>query len=490
MPGMPEQMPKQAVQSRDDASWQGQVPGVPNMVLDAAPVSDSDDEPLATSRSAKSKGKGRIIVVPKSSSKKKTAERASSERAASDRAESDEGEESDSEEADPITQSVKVKKGRKTTMVDLTGPRNRYNSAEWHTANDLFVYAWPVTASGSKIATHGYPFDEKHPRFSATWKRQITLASLPVCAFFTHGKGCMRCYLGRNDCTRLRYGAEPPTGACAHCRADNASCVRCPVEFDWTITDAALPEINAEYFELQQALMLDIAEEVAPAGTTERLLGLVLRQLRLLGTEADLTEAHHAAYGGAFAARPDGRFEYKLSGAFTRGGDDEGSATEVDEKVEDEENVAMPPASESGVSNEGPPPSSSASASGPSMPPAILPVRLSLGASDPAPRRSPGDPGRLFSPTAPSRRSNTPRPHSPGFFQSRASSTVALSTHDLTSSVFGKPGPVLGGNSSETSKESASITFPLGEVDAEGEIEGEGVIVDEAAGAEGGMNVD
>jgi hypothetical protein len=30
----------------------------------------------------------------------------------------------------------------------------------------------------------------------------------------------------------------------------------------------------------------------------------------------------------------------------------------------------------------------------------------------------------------------------------------------------------------------------LGEVDAEGEIEGKGVIVDEAAGAEGGMNVD
>jgi hypothetical protein len=96
--------------------------------------------------------------------------------------------------------------------------------------------------------------------------------------------------------------------------------------------------------------MLDIAEEVAPAGTTERLLGLVLRQLCLLGTEADLTEARHAAYGGAFAARPDGRFEYKLSGAFTRGGDDEGSATEVDEKVEDEENVAMPPASELGAS--------------------------------------------------------------------------------------------------------------------------------------------
>ncbi|KAJ7852557.1 hypothetical protein B0H13DRAFT_1904556 [Mycena leptocephala] len=36
MPGMPEQMPKQAVQSRDDASWQGQVPGVPNMAEETA----------------------------------------------------------------------------------------------------------------------------------------------------------------------------------------------------------------------------------------------------------------------------------------------------------------------------------------------------------------------------------------------------------------------------------------------------------------------
>lgn len=96
--------------------------------------------------------------------------------------------------------------------------------------------------------------------------------------------------------------------------------------------------------------MLDIAEEIAPVGTTERLLGLVLRQLRLLGTEADVLDARHAAFGGASAARPSGRFEYKSSGAFTRGGDDEGSATEVDDKAEDEENTAMPSSSESGAS--------------------------------------------------------------------------------------------------------------------------------------------
>ncbi|KAJ7875692.1 hypothetical protein B0H13DRAFT_1894016 [Mycena leptocephala] len=458
-------------------------------VLDAAPVSDSDNEPLSASRSAKGKGKGKIIVVPRSSSKK-AAERASSERAASDRAESDKGEESDGEELDPITQSVKVKRGRKTVTIELTGPRNRYDSSEWHVANDLFVYAWPTTGSGNKIVTHGYPFDEKHPRFSRTWKRQVTLASLPVCAFFMRGRGCVRCYLGGNDCVRLRYGEEPPTGACAHCRADNTSCVRCPIEFDWTVTDAVLPEINAEYLELQQALMLDITEEITPVGTTERPLGLVLRQLRLLGTEADVMEARHAAFGGAFAAHPDGRSEYKLSGAFTRGGDDEGSTTEVEEKAGDDGNMAMPEAGEHGVSNEGPLPSVSVTASGPSTPPAALPVCLSLGAPDSASRRSPGDPVRLFSPTAPSRRSNTPRPRSPGFFQTRASPTVAISTPDLTSSSFGKPGPILGGNSSETSEGSVSITFPLGEVDAEGEIEGKGVVVDGVPGAEGDMHVD
>jgi hypothetical protein len=48
----------------------------------------------------------------------------------------------------------------------------------------------------------------------------------------------------------------------------------------------------------------------------------------------------------------------------------------------------------------------------------------------------------------------------------------------------------LGGNSSETSEESASVTFPLAEADAEGEVEGEGVVVDEAVGAGAEMNVD
>ncbi|KAJ7830869.1 hypothetical protein B0H13DRAFT_1915727 [Mycena leptocephala] len=131
------------------------------------------------------------------------------------------------------------------------------------------------------------------------------------------------------------------------------------------------------------------------------------------------------------------------------------------------------------------PPLVSVSASGLSTPPAALPACLSLGVPDPASRRSPGDTAKLFSPMAPSHCLNMPQPCSLGFFQTHASPTVAISTPDLTSS-FGKPGPILGRNTSETSEESVLITFPLGEADAEGE----GVVVDGAPGAEGEMHVD
>ncbi|KAJ7880969.1 hypothetical protein B0H13DRAFT_1891546 [Mycena leptocephala] len=407
-----------------------------------------DDEPLSASRDAKSKGKGKIIVVPKPSSKKKAAERASSECAASDHAESDEGEQSDGEEEDPITRSVKVKKGRKTVQF-----------SEWHAANDLFVYAWPTTASGNKIVTHGYPFDEKHPQFSATWKHQITLASLPVHAFFTRGRpssfllGVRAVLLGTEQLYSPALWGEPRPGCATAARITRPAFAARSSLMD--VTDAALPR-NAEYFELQQALMLDIAEEVAPAGTTSASL---------------------ASYSVNFAClvrgRPNGGASRSLRGRLCRtprqplrvqverrvhaGGMTKGSATEVDEKVEDEENAAMPPASESGVSNEGPPPSR-ARASLDVDAPAALPLRLSLGAPDSASLRPPSDPVQLFSPAVPSRRSNTPDR------ARRASSRLVRPYRRVLdarpdSSIFGKPGPVLGGNSSETSEESASVTF-------------------------------
>jgi hypothetical protein len=79
--------------------------------------------------------------------------------------------------------------------VEVLGLHNTYDSLEWHQANNLFVYEVPMTStSSSKIATHAYPYDKKHPCFSKTWKLQITLASLLVHSFFfTHSKVCLHC---------------------------------------------------------------------------------------------------------------------------------------------------------------------------------------------------------------------------------------------------------------------------------------------------------
>ncbi|KAJ7830684.1 hypothetical protein B0H13DRAFT_1915840 [Mycena leptocephala] len=108
-------------------------------------------------------------------------------------------------EVDPeiITCTVKVKKGKRQSAVELTGPKNEYDSQLWHDRNDLF--------------------------------------------------GCVRCLLADNECVRPRYGDETPTAACTHCRADNTTCELSPVEFDWEMTDAALPDVNAEWMELQLA---------------------------------------------------------------------------------------------------------------------------------------------------------------------------------------------------------------------------------------------
>ncbi|KAJ7834188.1 hypothetical protein B0H13DRAFT_2370019 [Mycena leptocephala] len=395
-------------------------------VLEAAPASDSDDEPLSASRDAKSKGR------------KKAAERASSERAASDHAESDEGEQSDGEEEDPITRSVKVKRGGNGTIL------------EWHAANDLFVYAWPTTASGNKIVTHGYPFDEKHPRFLGDVEAPDNSRQPSSARLLYAWQGMRAVLLGTEQLYSPALWGGASNRSVRPLPRGQRVLRSLPVEFDWRYNG------NAEYFELQQALMLDIAEEVAPAGTTSASL---------------------ASYSVNFAClvrgRPNGGASRSLRGRLCRtprqplrvqverrvhaGGMTKGSATEVDEKVEDEENAAMPPASESGVSNEGPPPSR-ARASLDVDAPAALPLRLSLGAPDSASLRPPSDPVQLFSPAVPSRRSNTPDR------ARRASSRLVRPYRRVLdarpdSSIFGKPGPVLGGNSSETSEESASVTF-------------------------------
>jgi hypothetical protein len=163
-------------------------------VLERGSISGSDDVPLSILPSAKGKGKSKMDAAPAPSSKKMSpvqSDDSESERAGSEHVESaGEGSEGEGGDASRIfTRKVKVKRGKWLVNVEMTGPRNTYDSTGWHQANDLFVFDAPLTSTGgNKIVTHAYPVNEKHPRFSKTWKRQVTLASLPVRSFFTRGK--------------------------------------------------------------------------------------------------------------------------------------------------------------------------------------------------------------------------------------------------------------------------------------------------------------
>jgi hypothetical protein len=140
-------------------------------VLEQESNSGSDDLPLSVQR--KSKGKKKAVATPREP-REKSRERSEDEGAG---------------ESEVITCTVKVKKGKRNVAVELTGPKNEYDSQLWHDRNDLFVINAPTTSTGSnKIVTHAYPYDENHPRFSNTWKRRIALSSLPARTVFTRGK--------------------------------------------------------------------------------------------------------------------------------------------------------------------------------------------------------------------------------------------------------------------------------------------------------------
>ncbi|KAJ7815213.1 hypothetical protein B0H13DRAFT_1924306, partial [Mycena leptocephala] len=278
-------------------------------VLKQGSNSGSDDVPLSVQR--KSKGKKKAVAASRGSREKSRAE--------------SEGE----PEVDPeiITCTVKVKKGKRQSAVELTGPCNKYDSQLWHDRNDLFVIDAPTTSTGgNKIVTHAYPYDENHPRFSGTWKRRIALSSL-----LAH-TGCVRCLLADNECVRPRYRDETPTAACTHCRADNTTCELSPIEFDWEMTDAALPDVNAEWMELQLSLMLEIADEVGGVGTTERLLARFMRHLRSLGTDRDVLEARRAIFGSENSSVAGGKSGHRARSSSRGGEDDEtdDSGTEVE----------------------------------------------------------------------------------------------------------------------------------------------------------------
>ncbi|KAJ7875237.1 hypothetical protein B0H13DRAFT_1894190 [Mycena leptocephala] len=435
--------------------------------------------------STKGKGKSKMDAAPAPLSKKKSpvqSDDGESEHAGSEHVESA-GEGSEDEGGDTsriITRKVKVKQGKRLVNVEMTGPRSTYDSAEWHQANNLFVFDVPLTSTGgNKIVTHAYPYDEKHPRFSKTWKRQVTLASLPTCSFFTRGKGCVRCLLAESDCVRLRYGDDAPTGACMHCRADNVTCEASPVEFDWEVTDGALPDINAEFLELQLMLMLEIAEQVGGTGTTERLLARFMHHLRVMGTDEDVLQTWRAIFGSVNSSPVSGKFQFRQNPMLREEGDDrtDDSETEVEVRKGDESgDVSMDGVI--GEMNEGPPLTSSASASGESSPTPAPPIRLRMDAVEipsraAPPLAAPRDPRRLFPSSSPGPMS-TPRKSVPMPLQTPRSppAVAASSSLSLSTLIFGKAGSLLSTKPNETSEGGAGGGDKLeeGELDTEGEI--------------------
>ncbi|KAJ7789165.1 hypothetical protein B0H13DRAFT_2394887 [Mycena leptocephala] len=98
---------------------------------------------------------------------------------------------------------------------------------------------------------------------------------------------------------------------CSHCHTDNVTCEVSPVEFDWEVTDSALPDINTEYLELQLSLMLGIAEEVRGTGITKHLLAHSLHHLCILGTDKDILKTQHAIFSSISSSPATGKFEFQ-----------------------------------------------------------------------------------------------------------------------------------------------------------------------------------
>jgi hypothetical protein len=138
-----------------------------------------------------------------------------------------------------------------------------------------------------------------------------------------------------------------------HCRADNVTCEASPIEFDWEVTgesshvlsmshkallmtalaDGALPDINAEFLELQLTLMLEIAEQVGGTGTTECLLACFMHHLRLMGTDEDVLQTRRAIFGSVNSSPVSGKFQFRQNPMLREEGDDRTDDSEMEVEV-------------------------------------------------------------------------------------------------------------------------------------------------------------
>ncbi|KAJ7907411.1 hypothetical protein B0H13DRAFT_1879670 [Mycena leptocephala] len=71
----------------------------------------------------------------------------------------------------------------------------------------------------------------------------------------------------------------------------------------------ALPDINAEYLELQLSLMLDITEQAGALGR-QHLLTCFLHHLRILGTDKGILQMWRAIFGSINSSPATGKFQF------------------------------------------------------------------------------------------------------------------------------------------------------------------------------------
>ncbi|KAJ7816802.1 hypothetical protein B0H13DRAFT_2380163 [Mycena leptocephala] len=252
-------------------------------VLERGSISGSDDVPLSVLQSAKGKGKSKMDAAPaprrrRSPPSLMTASRSAGSagegrrtrgRRVGDRHEEGEGEEG-----------------------EAAGERGDDGAAEHLRQRGVAPGQRPFrlrraldSTGGNKSSPTRIPTTRSTRAFQDL-EAQVTLASLP-CRFLHAARGAYG-VRSRSPMRSLALRGRRADGGVHALPRDNVTCEASPVEFDWEVTDGALPDINAEFLELQLTLMLEIAEQVGD-WDDERLLARFMHHLRIMGTDEDVS---------------------------------------------------------------------------------------------------------------------------------------------------------------------------------------------------------
>ncbi|KAJ7814192.1 hypothetical protein B0H13DRAFT_1924965 [Mycena leptocephala] len=296
-------------------------------VLERGSISGSDDVPLSVLQSAKGKGKSKMDAAPaprrrRSPPSLMTASRSAGSagegrrtrgRRVGDRHEEGEGEEG-----------------------EAAGERGDDGAAEHLRQRGVAPGQRPFrlrraldSTGGNKSSPTRIPTTRSTRAFQDL-EAQVTLASLP-CRFLHAARGAYG-VRSRSPMRSLALRGRRADGGVHALPRDNVTCEASPVEFDWEVTDGALPDINAEFLELQLTLMLEIAEQVGD-WDDERLLARFMHHLRIMGTDEDVSRLGARSSGASISPKPNaqggGRRPHRRQrdGGRVRKGDESGDVS-------------------------------------------------------------------------------------------------------------------------------------------------------------------